>query len=65
MQTTVLFFCSATSLQDIEGILNHDLTIVSKWAKHWLVDFNPNKTEAVIFSTKRDLGEPELNFENT
>ena len=58
-------FCSTTSLQDIEGILNHDLTIVSKWAKQWLVDFNPNKTEAVIFSTKRDLVEPELIFENT
>ena len=58
-------FCFTTSLQDIEGILNHDLTIVSKWAKQWLVDFNPNKTEAVIFSTKRKLGEPELIFENT
>ena len=58
-------FCSATSLQDIEGILNHDLTIVSKWAKQWLVDFNPNKTEAVIFSTKRDLVEPGLILENT
>ena len=58
-------FCSATSLQDIEGILNHDLTIVSKWAKQWLVDCNPNKTEAVIFSTKRVLVEPELIFEHT
>ena len=58
-------FCSATSLQDIEGILSHDLTIVSKWAKQWLVDFNQSKTEAVIFSTKRNLEEPELFFENT
>ena len=61
----ISLFCFATSLQDIEGIRNHDLTIVSKWAKQLLVDFNPNKTEAVIFSTGRDLGEPELIFENT
>ena len=58
-------FYSATSLQDLEGILNHDLTVVSKWAKQRLVDFNQNKTEAVIFSTKRDLGESELIFEST
>ena len=58
-------YCSATSLQDIEGIINHDLRNVSIWAKQWLVDFNPNKTEAVIFSSRKDHGEPELYFENS
>ena len=57
-------FYSATSLQDLEGILNHDLTVVSKWAKQRLVDFNQNKTEAVIFSTKRDLGLSALNSDS-
>ena len=43
-------YYSATSLQDTESIINHDLKNVSIWAKQWLVDFNPNKTGAVIFS---------------
>ena len=43
-------FVSATNLNDIEGILNHDLAIITNWAKLWLVKFNPNKTEAILFS---------------
>ena len=58
-------YYSATSLQDIEGITNHDLRNVSVWAKQWLVDFNPNKTEAVIFSSRKDHGELVLYFENS
>ena len=56
---------SATSLKDIEGIINQDLKSVSSWAKQWLVDFNPNKTEAVIFSNKKDFDVPRLLFGNT
>lgn len=37
-----LFF-SATSLEDIQGIINHDLTVILSWALTWLVDFNPKK----------------------
>ena len=33
--------CSATHIPDIESILNHDLIMISHWAKQWLVDFNP------------------------
>ena len=55
-------YYSAISLQDIEGIINHDLRNVSVWAKQWLVDFNPNKTEAVIFSSRKDHGEAVLYF---
>ena len=58
-------YYSATSLQDIEGIINHGLRNVSIWAKQWLVVFNPNKTEAVIFSSRKDHGEPVLYFENS
>ena len=42
-------YYSATSLKDIEGIINQGLKTVSLWAKQWLVDFNPSKTAAVIF----------------
>ena len=58
-------YYSVTSPQDIEGIINHDLRNVSIWAKQWLVDFNPNKTEAVIFSSRRDHREPVLYFEHS
>ncbi|MCG8046320.1 MAG: reverse transcriptase domain-containing protein [Candidatus Thiodiazotropha endolucinida] len=43
-------FVSATNMGDLEGILNHDLLIITHWAKQWLIKFNPNKTEAMLFS---------------
>ena len=41
---------SATTITDLEGILNHDLLIITNSAKQWLIKFNPNKTEAMFFS---------------
>ncbi len=56
---------SSTNLDDLEGIINHDLYILSDWAKQWLVNFNPNKTEAMLF-TLRDIERPlHLTFQNT
>ena len=43
------------SLVDLEGILNHDLRIISSWARRWLVDFNPNKTIAMLFTLEKML----------
>ena len=59
-----LFF-SATNLRDIEGIINHDLVLISAWAKKWLVDFNPIKTVAIIFTLRPLDFLPLLNFNNT
>ena len=59
-----LFF-SATSLEDIQGIINHDLTVILSWALTWLVDFNPNKTEAMLFSLRPVTHFPSLTFNNT
>lgn len=58
-------YCSASNMQDIEGLLNHDLHQISIWAKQWLVDFNPNKTEAILFTLNKDVANPELIFDNT
>lgn len=33
--------------------LNSDLEKIHKWAKKWLVTFNPTKSESIIFSRKR------------
>ena len=34
--------------------LNTDLDKISQWAATWLVTFNPNKTEALLFSRKQN-----------
>ena len=33
-------------------ILNLDLDRISKWAKDWLVSYNPEKTESLLFTRK-------------
>ena len=58
---TSLSFTSS-NINDIEGILNHDLRIITAWAKQWLVDFNPNKTEAILLSIT-DVNNPNLYFD--
>ena len=35
------------------NILNNDLERINLWSKRWLVTFNPQKTESMIFSRKR------------
>ena len=49
--------------KDIEGILNHDLMIISAWAKQWLVNFNPQKTIAMLFSLMKPETIPRLIFD--
>ena len=34
----------------IAGIINHDLQLLSNWAKQWLVTFNPLKTDPKLSS---------------
>ena len=36
-------FCAASSTLDLQGIINHDLQILSAWAKQWLISFNALK----------------------
>ena len=33
-------------------LINHDLILLSQWAKQWLVTFNPSKTEAILFTLR-------------
>ena len=46
-------FYSAADIDDIAGIINHDMQLLSNWARQWLVTFNPLKTEAVLFTLKK------------
>ena len=45
-------FYSATNIIDIEGIINHDLRILVRLAAQWLINFNPLKTEAILFTLR-------------
>ena len=50
------FFYAAANIADIAGIINHDLQLLSNWARQWLVTFNLLKTKAVLFTLKtRDI----------
>ena len=44
----------SSSLADLEGILNHDLRINFSGERHRLVDFNPSKTVAMLFSLEKN-----------
>ena len=57
-------FYGAACLADIAGIINHDLIMLSDWAKQWLVKFNPFKTEAVVFTLKNIEAFPQFIFFN-
>ncbi len=48
----------------IENTLNADLQSITNWSKQWLVQFNPNKTEAIFFSLSQ-RPRPSLYFNDT
>ena len=50
------------NIDDLQGIINHDLREISKWCKQWLVTFNPDKTVALCFGNCQP---PLLEFNNT
>ena len=56
---------SASNIRDIEGIIYYDLQVLVKWAKQWLINFNPLKTEAILFTLKQLENFPNLIFNNT
>ena len=54
----------ATSVADIEGIINYDLLLLAAWAKQWLIKFNPLKTEAILLTLRQFEALPNFIFEN-
>ena len=52
-------------ITDIEGIINHDMTLISSWGKKWLGKFDPIKTVAMLFTLRPLDFLPLLNFNNT
>ena len=58
-------FYSAANIKDIEGIINHDLRMLVSWAAQWLINFNPLKTEALLFTLRLIESLPNLIFDGT
>jgi hypothetical protein len=54
----------SNNINDIEVIVNSDLSKIYNWSKEWLVDFNPKKTECIIFSTNQVANKPCIVFNN-
>ena len=59
IDATINIFADDTSLYLIvdspivcSNILNKDLRTIHSWADKWLVNFNANKTESILFSRK-------------
>jgi hypothetical protein len=44
--------------------INNDLEILDQWEKTRLVDFNPNKTKALILSNNINIPELNIRFNN-
>ena len=41
---------SAGTIKDIKGIINQDLRLLVGWTTQWLINFNPLKTEEMLFT---------------
>jgi hypothetical protein len=49
---------SSNNINEIEVIVNLDLSKMYNWSTEWPVDFNPKKTECIIFSTNQAANKP-------
>ena len=58
-------FATSSDIQTIENNINSDLAKLSKWARDWLVTFNPNKTEVMFFSNRPFINYPNITFDST
>ena len=61
INTDIKLFADDTSLylivdnpNDTAFLLNQDLHQIQRWSEKWLVKFNPNKTETMVISSKRN-----------
>ena len=59
-------FITVDNREHTAKLINEDLCAIEKWAKGWLVNFSPAKTESMIFSSKSNITpHPRLIFQNT
>jgi hypothetical protein len=41
---------SSQNVVEIENVINHDFCELNTWSTKWLMSFNPDKTEIILFS---------------
>ena len=46
---------SSQNVVEIENVINHDLCELNTWSTEWLMSFNPDTTEIMVFSNT-DVG---------
>jgi hypothetical protein len=47
-----------------ENVINSDLESISIWSKQWVVNFNPQKTKAMVFSNINLPNDVEITFQD-
>ena len=55
---------SSQSSYTIEDVMNSDLESLFIWSKQWLVNFNPLKTKAMLFSNINLPNDVEITFQD-
>ena len=50
---------TSNDLQNLQDIVNSDLSNIKKWSEDWLITFNPDKTDIMLFDSRR---QGNLNF---
>lgn len=53
------FSYSDSDREQIFSVISHDLVELDKWSNKWLMSFNPDKTEIMVFS---NIEKPDFNF---
>jgi hypothetical protein len=49
----------------LKNMINIDLNNIKRWGDTWLVKFNPNKTEIMIFNIRNQQDELSFDFEGS
>jgi hypothetical protein len=44
-------FQIANDLQNLQDMVNSDLSNIKKWSEDWLITFNPDKTDIMLFNS--------------
>ena len=56
---------TASNEHELKNLVNRDLVYLSQWSEKWLVKFNPNKTEIMIFNTRNTYSNLSFDFDGT
>lgn len=56
---------SSSDKSELEKVVNYDLSELNSWSKKWLMSFNPDKTEIMVFSNLIIPNDFEFIFDDT